>query len=314
MLSLGYMLLHTHSSHSGLSHFLAEHLGGFGEFLDSVVLHGLLDTAKIIVFLFLTYLFMEFIEHSASDKVERVMRSSGKFGPLIGGVFGAFPQCGFSAVAANLYTGRVITLGTLIAVFLSTSDEMIAVLLAGNMGLTRILSIVGYKVVVGILMGFAIDVVLKLMHRTKEEINIDELCDNDNCHCERGVIYSALHHTVTTGLFILITTLLINCALFFIGSENLSNVIVNVPVLSHFISALLGLIPNCAVSVALSQLALSGIITTGTMLSGLFSGAGVGLLVLAKVNKNWRENVVVIALLVVFGTAFGAIAELLPFV
>ena len=130
-----FIALHAeHGAHSGLSHFLSERLGAFGEFLDEVVLHGFIDTLKLVLFLFLTYLLMEFIEHKASDKARGFMRKSGAFGPLVGGLFGAVPQCGFSAAASNLYTGRVITIGTLVAVFLSTSDEMIPVLLTGNVG------------------------------------------------------------------------------------------------------------------------------------------------------------------------------------
>ena len=303
---------HTHSDF-GITEFLEEKLGRFGEFLGHVVIDSLLDTLKLVLFLFLTYLLMEFIEHKAEEKTRRLMERSGVFGPLIGGVFGVFPQCGFSAAAANLFTGRVITLGTLIAVFLSTSDEMIPVLISGGVAPDRLALIIIYKTLVGIFSGFSIDLILRLTKRRGEGINIDELCDNDNCHCERGIFYSALHHTLSTGLFILISTLVINAVVFFIGQDRLSEIFVNVPVLSHFIASLVGLIPNCATSVVLSQLAVSGIITYGTMLSGLLTGAGVGLLVLLKVNKRPKENAMILAILVIFGTLFGALSELLPF-
>ena len=306
--------LHSHASHSGLSEFLSNKLGYIGELIDSVILHSLLDTLKLVPFLFLTYLVMELIEHRATDKVKAVMRRSGSLGPLLGGLVGVIPQCGFSAAASNLYTGRVITVGTLIAVFLSTSDEMIPVLLAGNIDATRVLLIIAYKTAVGIFMGFAIDIALRLMRREKREINIDELCENDNCHCERGVLHSAVHHTLTTGTFILIITLVLNLIMFLIGEENLSHLVVNIPIVSHLICALLGLIPNCAVSVALSQLAVSGVISYGAMLSGLFAGAGTGLLVLFKVNKSIRENLLIACVLVTTGTVFGALSELLPFI
>lgn len=306
--------LHSHASHSWLSEFLHENLGAFGEFLDSVIFHSLIDTLKLVLFLFITYIIMELIEHKASDKARRIMQRSGSFGPLLGGLLGVVPQCGFSAAASNLYTGRVITLGTLVAVFLSTSDEMIPILLSGNIEFTCILSIIIYKTVVGIAIGFIVDIVFRIMNCGQREISIDELCDNDKCHCERGVFYSALHHTITTGAFILVTTLIINLLIFIIGEKNLSNLVVNIPVVSHLICALIGLIPNCAVSVALSQLALTGVISYGTMLAGLFSGAGAGLLVLFKVNKNKKEIALIAAILVVSGTLFGALAELIPFI
>jgi hypothetical protein len=163
MMSMFYALHADHSSHGGLSAFLSEKLGRFGEFLDEVILHGFIDTLKLVLFLFLTYLLMEFIEHKASDRLGDIMTRAGKFGPLIGGVFGVAPQCGFSAAAANLYTGRVITLGTLMAVFLSTSDEMLPILVAGSMDFGKVLTIMVYKTAVGIVMGFVIDLALKLM-------------------------------------------------------------------------------------------------------------------------------------------------------
>ena len=301
-------LLHAdHSAHSWLS----ERLGSLGTFLDEVVLHGFIDTLKLVLFLFLTYLLMEFIEHKASDKVKGTMSRAGNLGPVIGGVFGAVPQCGFSAAAANLYTGRVITLGTLIAVFLSTSDEMLPMLLAGNMEIGKILLIIVYKCAVGIVMGLAIDLTMRVMKIGKEDINIDEICDNDECHCENGIVHSALHHTLSVSLFVFAVTLLVNALVFFVGDEALSGTLLSLPVLSHILCALVGLIPNCASSVALTRLATSGIITTGAMLSGLFAGAGVGLLILFKMNKRMRENVAVVAILVVIGVVFGLVGDLI---
>lgn len=306
------MLLHAdHSSHSGLAAFLSEKLGRFGEFVDEVIIHGLTDTLKLVLILFLTYLLMEFIEHKASDKVKAVMARSDKVGPIAGGLFGALPQCGFSAAASNLYTGRVITLGTLIAVFLSTSDEMLPILIAGNIKITAILLILLYKCAVGIAIGFGIDIVLKIIKRDEREINIDEICDNDDCHCENGIVHSAIHHTVSVSLFILFVSLILNTLIFFIGEENLGGSVFSVPVLSHLICSVIGLIPNCAASVALSKLALSGVISAGAMISGLLSGAGVGLLVLFRMNKHLKENFTVTAILVVSGLIFGLLADLI---
>ena len=296
-------LLHADAAHA--SH-------GFVAFLDEVIWHGFLDTLKIVGFLFLTYLLMEFIEHKAEDKTEAVIKKAGAFGPLAGGALGAIPQCGFSAVAANLYTGRVITVGTLIAVFLSTSDEMLPIMVAGNVKLSKVLLIIAYKCVVGIAVGFVVDLILRMIKKPKEDINIDEICDNDNCHCERGILHSALHHTMTTSIFVLVVTLVINSFVFFLGEDFLGGM-TNIPVLSHILCAIVGLIPNCASSVALTKLAMTGVISSGAMMSGLFSGAGVGLLVLFKVNKRERENPIIAAVLVVVGLIFGLIADTIPF-
>jgi hypothetical protein len=257
---------------------------------------------------------MEFIEHKASDRVRSLLNSSGSFGPILGALVGAFPQCGFSAAAANLYTGRVITLGTLVAVFLSTSDEMLPILIAGEVDIVNVVSIVVYKIVAAVIAGFAVDLALRLFGREREEIDIDRMCDEDGCHCEEGVLHSALHHTVSVSLWCLGVILLLNTVVFFVGDDLIGGIIVDIPVLSHFICALIGLIPNCAASVALSRLAVDGFITVGEMIAGLSSAAGVGLFVLFKMNKKLSENLMIVALVVIFGVIFGVIADLLPFI
>lgn len=306
------MLHIEHGTHGGIFEFLHEWLGEFGVFLDEVVLHGLIEMLTIVPFLFLTYLLMEFIEHKASDKVSAFMRGAGGFGPLVGGALGALPQCGFSASASNLYTGRVITLGTLIAVFLSTSDEMLPIFLAGDVDIGKVVLIIIYKVVVAVIVGFGIDIAMRLMRRDSADINIDEICGEDGCHCERGILRSALHHTLSVSLWCLGIVLLLNATVYFVGEETIGAIIVDVPILSHAICALVGLIPNCAASVALSRLALSGFITTGEMLSGLFSAAGVGMFVLFKVNKHIKENLMVVAIVVIVGIVFGFLADMIP--
>ena len=294
-------LLHTHTGEGALG------------FLDEVFLHGLLDTLKLIPFLFLTYLLMEFIEHKASGKTTAFIKKAGALGPIPSALVGAIPQCGFSAAAANLYTGRVITVGSLLAVFLSTSDEMLPILLSGGLPLSDVLIILAYKALVAVAVGFATDGILKLFGKKREDINIDELCDRDDCHCERGILHSALHHTLTTGLFVFLVTLFINAVIFFVGEDALSMIMYDKPVVSHLIAALFGLIPNCAASVTLATFASEGLITSGTMIAGLFSGSGVGLLVLFKTNKSLKQNLAITSLLVVTGFAFGLLADCIPF-
>ena len=290
-------LLHAHGAEAGWA--------------ESILLDGLIDTLKIIPFLFLTYLLMEFIEHRAGEKAESFMKRAGRFAPVVGGALGVVPQCGFSAAAANLYAGRVISVGTLIAVFLSTSDEMLPILISGRVGGGKILLILLYKAICGLLAGLAVDLVLRLMRRGEEAINIDAICDEDNCHCERGIWYSALHHTLTISAFVLMITWALNALIFFAGEEAIGEILYNKPVVSHIIAAVCGLIPNCAVSIALTTLCTQGLITVGTMLSGLFSGAGVGILVLFRVNKRLKENLAIVGVLIGLAVLFGLIGELI---
>ena len=239
------------------------------------------------------------------------MRRAGTLGPLVGGALGAVPQCGFSAAASNLFAGRVITVGTLVAVFLSTSDEMLPILITGNIPVGTVLLILLYKAVVGIVVGLALDLVIRLTRGHRDDINIDAICDEDNCHCERGIVYSAVHHTLTISLFVLLVTFAINGLVCAVGEERLGAAVGSLPVLSHLIAAILGLIPNCASSVVLSTLCAEGIISAGVMMAGLFSNAGVGLLVLFRVNKKLPENLFIVGLLVVTGLIFGMIGDLL---
>ena len=297
------MALHTHTgAGDGISHYLSE-----------VLLESIVDALKILPFLFLTYLLMEFIEHKASDKLLNVIKKSGNAGPLAGGVLGAVPQCAFSAVCANLYTGRVISLGTLIAVFLSTSDEMLPIMISESVKPTVIFAIIGYKFFVAVICGFAVDIIIRLFRKKKADINIDEICENDNCHCERGIFYSAIHHTLTITAFIFIVTLLINTVVFFVGTDTLANLFNGIPVVSHIVAAIIGLVPGCATSVVLTTLGLKGIISAGTMICGLCSSAGVGILILFRLNKHIKENLLICAILVMIAVLAGGIADIIGF-
>ena len=304
----------SHAGHSGFSEFLADTLGGFGRFIEEVLFHGIIDTLPLIPFLFLTYLLMEFIEHSSSEKTVGFLKKAGPFGPILGAGAGLIPQCGFSSVASNLYCTRIITVGTLISVFLSTSDEMLPLLISNSeIGAKKIIFILLYKLTAALFVGFAVDGVLRLLNKERKEIDIDELCENDNCHCERGIFYSALHHTVKITVFIFICTLVINTAIFFIGNDNLAKIMYDKPFISHVIAALFGLIPNCSASVALTEFYSAGFITLGTMLSGLFAGSGAGLLVLLKVNKHRRANLYIVLTLIFSGIFFGLLADIINF-
>lgn len=290
---------------------LHTHAGEGAHWAEEIFLNGLLETIKLLPFLFLTYLLMEFIEHRAGEKAERFMRSAGVLAPVVGGALGAVPQCGFSAAAANLYAGRIVSMGTVVAVFLSTSDEMIPILVSGSISAGNIALVVLYKAAAGIAVGLAVDFAMRLLRKDAEKINIDAICDEDNCHCERGIWYSALHHTITISLFLLLVSFAINALVFFIGEDNLGAIMYDKPFVSHLIASIFGLIPNCAASVVLTRLCTEGLITVGTMLSGLFAGAGVGMLVLFKINRRIKENLTILGIVLAAGVIFGMLGDLI---
>lgn len=276
-----------------------------------VIEDALIDSVKLLPFLFITYLIMEYIEHKTSDKSKEAIKKSGKFGPIIGSILGIFPQCGFSVSATNLYAARVITLGTLISVYLSTSDEMLPIFISEAFPVTTILKILGIKLVIGMIAGILIDLCLRLKNKNKdEEEKIVDLCEKEHCHCDHGIVKSALKHTLSIFIFILIITLLINIAIYFIGEESIASFIEINPVLGPVLAGIIGLIPNCASSVILTQLYLEHIVTATTMISGLLVNAGVGLAVLFKMNKGIKQNILIVFLLYAIGVISGLILQL----
>lgn len=277
-----------------------------------IIEHTLIESIKLLPFLFITYLIMEYIEHKTSKKAKETIKRSGKLGPVIGSLLGIFPQCGFSVSATNLYAGRVITLGTLIAVYLSTSDEMLPIFISEAVPLITILKILGIKLLIGIIAGFAIDFCLNIKNKDKqEEEKIVDLCEKEHCHCEHGIIKSALVHTLHIFIFIIIITLIVNIAIHFIGEETIAGFLRYNPILGPVIAGLIGLIPNCAASVILTQLYLENMITVATMISGLLVGAGVGLAVLFKTNKGIKENLKIVGLLYLIGVVSGVILQIM---
>lgn len=277
------------------------------EMIWDVICDTLIDGIRILPFLFLAYLAMECLEHWTGGKMQAVVRRSGKAGPAIGGVLGIFPQCGFSAAAANLYAGRIITMGTLIAVFLSTSDEMLPIMISENVALSMIGKILLIKVLFALAAGFAVDA----LFRRKEEPQIKHLCERQHCHCERGIWRSAFSHTWKIFLYIIVVSLILNFVIALVGEETLAAVVLNKPALSLFVSALVGMIPNCASSVVLTQLYLSGVLSAGALMAGLLSGSGVGFLVLLRVNEDRRENLRIFGLLYALGVCAGALIQIL---
>lgn len=309
-------------------------------FVD-VLADSVIDTLKLIPFLFVTYLAMEALEHFASNKVKEAVEHAGAAGPVVGALLGALPQCGFSAMAATLFSGRVVTAGTLVAVILSTSDEMIPVFVAHQEPVSRMLAIIAIKVMLGIVAGLLLDLVLRLLHRAGDgHAHIHELCEREHCHCEEadeldenedhdehvghgdhgdhhdhghrhghshshhgawGIVRSACVHTAQVTAFIFLISLLFGLIIEGLGVDSIRSVLAYHPVRATFVAALVGLIPNCGASVAIAELFLDGTLATGPMLAGLLSSGGVGLLVLWRTNADARQNVYVT--LLVYGVA-----------
>lgn len=352
----------------------------FAEILPHAFEHAFIDTLKLVPFLFVTYLAMEALEHYASSKSIAAVRRAGTAGPVIGAFLGVVPQCGFSAAAATLYSARVITLGTLFAVFLSTSDEMLPIMIAAQAPVGFIAEVLAIKALCGLIAGFAIDVVLRLRHHAAEAMRIHDLCERDHCGCddesdvpsalfdacqkheesaanriddwgaeysneeERGaelacasderherdhvhgydrghdhsrdhvhahsfgaIAKSSLVHTLQVTLFIFLVSLALEIVIDGVGEDALASFISANSNLSVVVSAIVGLIPNCAASVVLTELYLEGALSTGAMLAGLLVSAGVGLLVLFRANRPMRENFLIVAGLVACGVVFGFI-------
>ena len=293
-----------------------------------IIQDTLVDAIKLLPFLFITYLIMEYIEHKMGHKTKHAIKKSGKWGPIIGSVLGAFPQCGFSVSATNLYAGRVITLGTLIAVYLSTSDEMLPIFISEAVSPIIILKILGIKLIVGMIAGILIDFVTHIVKskiaknkkddkeniEENEEDEIGHICEEDHCHCdESGILKSAIHHTLNILLFIVIVTFIINIVVHFVGEETIAGWILNKPVVGPIIASLIGLIPNCAASVIITNMYLENVISLGSMISGLLTGAGVGLAVLFKTNNKIKENIGIVVLLYAIGVISGIVMDLIGF-
>lgn len=265
-----------------------------------VIQDTLLDTIKLLPFLFVAFLIIEFIEHKLSNKQENIISKSGKLGPIVGALLGAVPQCGFSVLATNLYVTRIISLGSLISIYLSTSDELIPLMISHNAPITMILSIVSIKVVIGMISGFLIDLLIR--KTTKSDF---VLCEDEDCDCDHSIIKSSLIHTLKIAFFILIITFLINILFHYVDLSFLESALKNNRILTPFIASLIGLIPNCASSVMISELYLNNLISLGTTLSGLLTGSGVAIMVLVRKNKNISENLFVIGLIYIIGVIWG---------
>lgn len=280
--------------------------------MKEVILDTIIDSLKLIPFLLVAFLIIELLEHKLNNKTKNIITKSKKVGPIIGSLLGVIPQCGFSVMATNLYITRIITLGTLISIYLSTSDEMLIIMISEKVEISLILKILLIKIFFGIVYGLIID---KIINKKKKEKETNyELCDEEHCDCNHSILLSAIKHTLHITLFIFIITLIINTIFTLLGDNYLSKILLNNSILSPFITSLIGLIPNCAASVILTELYLNSTISLGALIGGLLTSSGSSLLVLIKNNKNKKENLSIILLLYVLGVLSGIIIELISLI
>ena len=276
-----------------------------------VIIETVIDTLKLVPFLFLAFLLLEFFEHKMNDKTRHLIKTAGKLGPGVGSVLGAVPQCGFAAMASSMYATRVITLGTLIAVFLSTSDEMLVIMLSKSdpVIFAKGLIIIAIKVIIGLVAGFIIDFIVSRNKGDSEEC-IHDFCESHNCHCEHGIVRSAIVHTLKIAGFILIITFVLNFVIHFYGESTLEKLLFKDSIFSPFIPALVGFIPNCASSVIITEMYLANTISFGSCIAGLLTGSGMGLMILFKLNKSMKQNFIIAGIIYLIAVFCGIIFDL----
>lgn len=276
--------------------------------MKDVILDTIIDSLKLLPFLLIAFLIIEFIEHKLSTKNKIIITKSKKFGPIIGSIFGIIPQCGFSVLATNLYISRIITLGTLIAIYLSTSDEMLPILLSEKVNISIVLEILLIKILFGMVYGIIIDLIFK--NKITNTQNYD-ICSNEHCHCEnKNIIIPAIKHTINIFFFLLVITFLINIVFHYFGENYLSTILLKNSIFSPLISSLIGLIPNCGSSVLLTKLYTQNIIAMPELISGLLTNCGTATIVLFKSNKYLKENIKIIAIIYLLGAISGIILKL----
>lgn len=278
------------------------------ELLLHSAIHAIEETLRLLPFLFVAYLLMEYLERHAAGKMEGLLRAIGPAGPLVGALLGCVPQCGFSTTASNLYAAGLITRGTLLAVFLSTSDEALPLLLGQSNAAAEIGRLLLCKVVIGLVVGFVMDAILRKWGKPRD---LADLCEHCGCHEHESLLRPVLWHTLHIGLFCLILNFCLHLGFDLLGQERLAALLLADTWAQPLLAALIGLVPNCAASVMLTQLYLNGVISFASVLAGLCAGAGVGLAVLLRVNGSKKENVQITATLYLVSALVGLAVQML---
>lgn len=273
------------------------------------MIHFIEESLLLLPFLFATYLALEALEAKTGEALERFLGRVRLFEPVVGSLSGAVPQCGMAAAAASLYAGGVITAGALVAVFLSTSDELIPVLISFRAEVPLLVKILLLKVVAGVFTGYMVNAVLKVMRQSRRKACVSELCEHSHCGCgkHRGIIVPALIHTAEIFLFIFLVSGAIELCMHFFGDNALKSLCLTTPFLGEIVAGVVGLIPNCAVSVAAAKLYLAGGMSAGALMASSLTGSGMGLIVLFRTNRNFKENLAILAVVYVTGVLLGIV-------
>lgn len=284
--------------------------------MSDIIIDTLLDAVRLFPFLFIAFLLIEFFEHKLRDKNKSIITKSKKFGPIIGSILGAFPQCGFSVIATNLYITRIISIGTLISIYLSTSDEMLPLLLSEKFPIMNILYIILIKVAIGMFFGLLIDFIFTRKNKNKnKDKKLDyTICHNEKCGCNKSILRSSLLHTFKTLFFILIITFGLNILFSVVDSKVLTKLFMKNSLIAPFITSLIGLIPSCGSSIMITELFLNGVIDFSSLLSGLLTGSGVSILLLFRQNKNRKENILILLLAYFIGSMSGLLYNILEII
>ena len=284
--------------------------------LIHVLEHSFIDTLKMLPFLLIAFLLLEFIEHRAGEKTMNILSKSGKAGVLVGSALGLIPQCGFSVIGANFFADRVISLGTVLAIFLSTSDEALVILMSDPTKIKDVLFLLLVKFVIAVVAGYVVDVIFKKLNHEHVNHHLQEHHDDhchDGCGCScnspKAFWKNALKRTASVWIFLFIASFGLGLLIELVGEESLSKFLLTNSMFQPFLTGLVGLIPNCAASAIIAQMYIEGALSIGSVISGLCSSAGLGLLVLFRDNKNHKENFIVLALLYFIGVACGTVAN-----
>lgn len=284
--------------------------------LEHSIGHAFIDTIKIMPFIFLIYLVIEYLEHKNNTNLSHKLMGHRKRGAVYGAILGSIPQCGFSVIAADLYSRRAITLGTLIAIFVATSDEAIPIILTEPDQWGLIIEVIGIKIVIAVICGIVIDLIYSSRETDVDEHSCHRHDHHDHFHgncesCEGGFVRSAVKHTVRIFIFLFIVTFVLTAMIEAVGEEQMASYLLKGSVIQPFIASLIGLIPNCAASVMITEAYLSGAVTFGSLIAGLSSGAGVGVMLLFQRNRDQKQNVMILLILYLIGAISGLLIQII---
>ena len=281
-----------------------------------LILHALKDSALVLPFLLITYIIIEFIQRRAT-KLNNGKFLSGKLAPLYASCLGLFPQCGFSIMSSKLYENNLIKAGTLLAVFIATSDEAFALLISSG-NFLPLLFLLLFKLVLALIVGFSVNAFIKkaVFVKYKGSFNLkhEEYCrqcgtSSDATKVQAYLIYPLIH-ALKTFAFVLVVNFIFGIILHFIGEDNLLNFMQTTIILQPIVCALVGLIPNCASSILITQLFIKGGITFGSMFAGLSANAGIGLAVILKDKTKIKNNLILVLILYLVSITAGFILNI----